>query len=303
MDIIGNILYDTVYHSAPIILCVIGGTFAYKANVLNIGLEGMMLNGAFVSTLVIYLTNNVMLGIFLAILSTLILGLIFCLLGVTLKGNVVIVGLGINLMIPAIADFVLKIMGMANINLSNINIADYKIDIPIIDRIPFLGDLISGHTPITYLAFIGIALCSVLMYKTKFGVYVRVIGENEEAIKSLGIKTDTYKYWAILIGAFCCALAGINLAFERLALFTNNMTAGRGFIAIAAIYCGQGDPFKSSLYAILFGVSRALSINLSIYAGPVAGLFDMIPYIVMVTVLAGTSFIKYKNCKSRVIKV
>ncbi|EES47721.1 ABC transporter permease [Clostridium botulinum] len=302
MALLGNILYDTIYHSAPIILCVIGGMFAYKANVLNIALEGMMLNGAFVATLLVFFTDNIPLSIFLAIVTTLIYGLIFSLLGITYKGNVIIVGLAINLIVPAIAGFILQIMGTANINLTNINIADFKINIPIIQDIPLIGNILSGHTPITYLSFIGIIVLTIIMYKTKFGVYVRVVGENEDAAKSLGIKTNVYKYAAVLIGAFCCALAGVNFSLERLGLFTNDMTAGRGFIAIAAIYCGQGKPVASSMYAILFGVARALAVNLSIYAGPIAGLFDTIPYIIMVTVLAVVSAVKYKNVKVRGFK-
>ena len=165
--------------------------------------------------------------------------------------------------------------------------------------IPVIGNILSGHPLITYLAFIGIALVAVLMYKTKFGVYVRVVGENEDSAISLGIKTKRYKYAAVLIGAFCCALAGINLSLERMCMFTNDMTAGRGFIAIAAIYCGQGRPVPSSLYAILFGIARSLSVNLSVYAGPAAGMFDTIPYIIMVAVLAVVSYMKYKNVKVR----
>ncbi|MEG1741550.1 MAG: ABC transporter permease [Acetivibrio sp.] len=302
MELIGNILYDTVYHSTPIILCVLGGMFAYKANVLNIALEGMLLNGAFMSTLVIFLTGSIPLGIIAALVTTLLFGLIFSVLGVTYKGNVIIIGLAINLVVPAIAGFVLQLMGTANLILSHINIAGFKINIPIIEKIPLLGSLLSGHPFITYLSFIMIALLTILMFKTKFGVYVRVVGENEDAAKSLGIRTDFYKYAAVLIGALCCALGGINLSVERLGLFTNNMTAGRGFIAIAAIYCGQGKPIPSVLYALLFGVARSLSVNLSVYAGPAAGLFDTIPYIIMVTVLAVASAFKYKNVKIRGFK-
>jgi len=303
MELLGNILYDTVYHSAPIILCVIGGMFAYKANVLNIALEGMMLNGAFVSVLTAYLTNNIWIAILAAIVTTLLWGLIFSYLGITCKGNVIVIGLGINLIVPAIAKFILKMMELANINLSGVNVADFKINIPIIEDIPLLGNILSGHPPITYLAFLGIAFFSVLMYKTRFGIYVRVVGENEDSAISLGIKTKRYKYAAVLIGAFCCALAGIDLSLERLAMFTNDMTAGRGFIAIAAIYCGQGRPVASALYAILFGVARSLSVNLSVFAGPAAGLFDTIPYIIMVTVLAVVSYVKFRNVKVRGFKM
>lgn len=303
MELLGNILYDTVYHSAPIILCAVGGMFAYKANVLNIALEGMMLNGAFVSVLTTYLTNNIWLAVLAALVTTLLWGLVFSFLGITCKGNVIVIGLGINLIVPAIAKFILKMMEMANINLSEMNVASFKINIPLIQDIPLVGQILSGHPPTTYLAFVAIVFFAVLMYKTRFGIYVRVVGENEDSAISLGIKTNRYKYAAVLIGALCCALAGIDLSLERLAMFTNDMTAGRGFIAIAAIYCGQGRPVPSALYAILFGVARSLAVNLSVYAGPAAGLFDTIPYIIMVTVLAVVSYVKFRGVKVRGFKL
>lgn len=297
MKLLINILYDTVYHSTPIILCVLGGIFSYKANVLNIALEGMMLNSAFVSVLTVYLTGSIAAGVIVAILTTLLWGLVFSLLGITWKGNMIVIGLGINLIVPAIADFILKRMGLANISLQNVSVSDMKINLP------FLGRIISGHPPITYLAFVGIVFFSVLMYKTKFGVYVRVVGENEDSAISLGIRTNRYKYTAVLVGSLCCALAGVNLSLERMSMFTNNMTAGRGFIAIAAIYCGQGRPVSSVFYAILFGIARSLSVNLSVFAGPAAGLFDTIPYIIMVAVLAVVSYMKNIPVKVRGFKL
>ena len=299
MDMLSNILYDSVYHTAPILLCVLGGIFAYKANVLNISLEGIMLAGAFFSMLFSSLTGSIFVGGIVAIVLCMLLGLIFSFMSVTCKGNVLIVGLAINMLVPAIAGFVLKLMNSANITLPSVNVADFKINIPFIQDIPILGPILSGHPPITYVAFIGIAVMAVLMYRTRFGVYVRVVGENEDAARSLGLKTNKYKYIAILIGAFCCALAGINLSLERTALFTNNMTAGRGFIAIAAIYCGRGAPVSSALYAIVFGVARALSVNMSVYAGPAAALFDVIPYVIMAVVLTVVSIIKRRKIKVR----
>ena len=190
-------------------------------------------------------------------------------------------------------------MNVANISLSSLNVSDLQIIIPGIDAIPILGPIVSGHPILTYVAFIGIWLMWMLSYRTKFGTYVRVVGENEDAAKSLGLKTNFYKITGILIGALTCGLAGINLSTERLGLYTNNMTAGRGFVAIAAIYCGRGDPLKSSLYAILFGFARSLSINLALYAGPASGLFDVIPYVVMVVVLFVVQISKRRNVRTR----
>lgn len=302
MELLGNIIYDTVYHSTPIILCVLGGIFAYKANVLNIALEGMMLSGAFVSVLVVYFTGQVSLALLAVLVTSLLWGLVFSVLGITARGNVIVIGLGINLLVPAAADFVMKRMELANISLQDISVAAMKIHIPVIRDVPLIGKLMSGHPSITYLAFLGIVFFTVLMYKTKFGIYVRVAGENEDSAISLGIRTNRYKYAAVLIGALCCGMAGMNLSLERMSMFTNNMTAGRGFIAIAAIYCGQGRPVHSVLYAVLFGVARSLAVNLSVFAGPAAGLFDTIPYFIMVTVLAVVSYMKYKDKKLRGLK-
>lgn len=299
MDLLASILYDTVYHAAPIILCVIGGVFAYQANVLNIALEGMMGIGAFASTLTVYFTNSLVLGLLAGVLAALIFGAIFSVMGVTLRGNVIIIGVALNLLVTAIAGFVMVRMNVANISLSSLNVSDLQIIIPGIDAIPILGPIVSGHPILTYVAFIGIWLMWVLSYRTKFGTYVRAVGENEDAAKSLGLKTNFYKIVAILIGALTCGLAGINLSTERLGLYTNGMTAGRGFVAIAAIYCGRGDPLKSSLYAILFGFARSLSINLAIYAGPASGLFDVIPYVVMVVVLLVVQVSKRRNVRTR----
>jgi len=300
MNLIGNILYDTVYHSTPILLAVLGGLFAYKANVLNIGLEGMIVMGAFSSSLSILLFGNFYIGILIAIVCTLIVGLIFSLFSITLKSNFIITGFGLNILVAAIGTFTLKFMKLSNINLSQIiNVNDMKISIPVLNSIPILSSILSNHTIITYLAFILIGVVYVVLYKTRFGIHLRVVGENEEAAKSVGLKSDMLKYSSILIGAVLCALAGINLSAERMALYTDNMVAGRGFIAIAAIYCGKAHPVKSSIYAILFGLARSLAINLGLYAGPVSGLFDMIPYIMIVLVLFFVSSMESKKTKLR----
>ncbi|MCF0230508.1 MAG: ABC transporter permease, partial [Parasporobacterium sp.] len=215
------------------------------------------------------------------------------------KGNVIVVGLGINMLVPAIAGYILKVMGKSNLIIPEFNTADLKINIPLIKDIPILGDLVSGHSPLTYISFILIIVMSILMYRTKFGVYVRVVGENEDSAISLGLKTNFYKYMAIGIGAVCCALAGINLSVEGIGLYTNNMTAGRGFIAIAAIYCGGGSPAKCSIFALLFGLARSLAINMQLNAGPEAALFDIIPYVVMTVVLAVIALAKARKRMER----
>lgn len=295
-----KILYDMLAYSAPIVLAVLGGNFAHSANVLNIALEGMMLAGAFTSVLVVILTGNVLVGVLAGVIVTMLLGLLFSYLGVTRRGNVIIVGLAINLLAASGSAFILKAMNLANLNANSIvNVSDLKVHLPFVESIPFVGGVISGHPPLTYVAFLGIAVMSVVMYRTRFGVYVRVVGENEDAAASVGIRADRIKYAAVLIGAVCCALAGANLALEKMALFTNGMTAGIGFIAIAAIFCGRGRPGTTSLYAIAFGLAQSLAINLNLSAGPASGLFNTIPYIMIVVILTVVSFLQHKNSKAR----
>jgi ABC-type uncharacterized transport system permease subunit len=298
-----RILYDMLSNSAPIILCVLGGIYAHKANVLNIALEGLMLNGAFSSVLFVMVTGSLWGGILMGILTTLLYGLVFSFMSVTKKGNPIITGLAINLITASVSAFVLKAMNAANINVNSIvDVAGLKIHIPFIENIPFLGAIISGHPLFTYISFIGIFVMWVLMYKTKFGIYVRVVGENEDAARSVGIKVDYIKYMAILIGALCCSFAGINLALEKMALFTNGMTAGIGFIAIAAIFCGQGSPVRCSIYAILFGLAQSLAVNMNISAGPASGLFKTLPYFMIVIILSVVSVIQLRNNRLRGFK-
>lgn len=290
-------------NSAPIILCVLGGIYAHKANVLNIALEGLMLNGAFSSVLFVMVTKSLWGGVLMGVLTTLLYGLVFSFMSVTKKGNPIITGLAINLITASVSAFVLKAMNAANINVNSIvDVAGLKIHIPFIEKIPFLGAIISGHPLFTYISFIGIFVMWVLMYKTKFGIYVRVVGENEDAARSVGIKVDYIKYMAILIGALCCSFAGINLALEKMALFTNGMTAGIGFIAIAAIFCGQGSPVRCSFYAILFGLAQSLAVNMNISAGPASGLFKTLPYFMIVIILSVVSVIQLRNNRLRGFK-
>lgn len=299
MDLLNRILYDAVYHMTPILLCVLGGLFAYKAGVLNIALEGMMMAGSFISVLVAMQTRNGLLVYLSAIILCLVLGFIFALLAVYKKGNVIIIGLAINMIVPAVAGFILQSMGVPNLTAQWINPVNFQIHIPLIKDIPLLGKLLSGHPLGTYISFLMIIVATILLYKTKFGIYTRVVGESPHTAQSLGIRSHRYATIAIMIGALLCAVAGLNLSYERLGIYTNNMTAGRGFIAIAAIYCGKGEPVKSTMYAFIFGIARALAINLSIYAGGIAALFDIIPYLLMIAILAINSGYQIRNYRMR----
>lgn len=286
--------------SAPIILCVLGGNFAQRVNVLNISLEGMLTGGAFMSVLVAMYTGNVLFASIAAIVIAIIMALIFSYFSISKSGNPIIAGLAINLIAASGTAFILKFMELPNLNANSmVDVAAMQIRIPFIESIPILGPLLSGHVITTWIAYLGIFVMSVVFYRTKFGMYVRVVGENEEAARSVGINVNRIRYYAIMIGGFACALAGVNLALERLALYTNGMSAGIGFIAIAAIYCGQGRPLTTSMYAILFGLAQSLATNMNVSAGPASGLFNTIPYFLIVIILGAVSIAQRKNVRTR----
>ena len=300
MTFVIDILFDAMHFSGPIILTSLAGVYAYKADVINIGLDGMMLFGAFISALLIFFFGSYFIGLLGAIILGALLGILFSYFGITRKANFIITGFAINLLAAAVGVYTLALLGVNNINVrAETTDMMIRLDLPLIKDIPVLGEIVSGHTVFTYVAFISIFLMHVLMYHTRFGVHVRVSGENPDAARSVGIKVNKVKYLAIILGGVLSAFAGFNVGVEQLAAYTPELTAGTGFIAIAAIYCAGGSPLKASAYAVLFGLMRALSVNLSLVIGGIAGLLEVIPYITIVFVLTSIAYMRHKNTNVR----
>jgi simple sugar transport system permease protein len=296
MDFIVKILADSLYFTGPILLVSLGGLFAYKAGVVNIGLDGMMGIGALTATLVLFYTHSWIIALIAGIISAILIGMLFSFFGITKKANFIITGFAINLLATALGKYVLALEGKTAINVIGILRTHQKfIDIPLIKDIPILGNIISGQSLLVYFSFLSVFLVSFVIYKTKFGTYVRVVGESEEAAKSVGINIHLIKYLAVIIGAIFALFAGYDVAIHQISAYTPGITAGIGFIAIAAIYCGDGNPKVVAIYAILFGLSRSLATNLAIRIGSIAGLLQMIPYLMIVVVLSVVAIINHRK--------
>lgn len=300
MEFVLKILSESMAYAAPILFCTLGGLFAYKANVINIGLEGMMLFGGFIASLVIFFTGGWLWGFLATIVLAVLLGLLFSFFGITKKGNFIITGFSINLLAIAVGEYTLALLGSTDINVVRIvDRSKSNIDLGFIADIPILGDIINGHSLLTYVAFIMIFVIHAVLYKTKFGTYVQTVGESEEAAKSVGIHVNRIKYLSIILGAIFCGFAGYNVAVNQLASYTPGITAGTGFIAIAAIFCGDGKPKTVAVYAILFGVAQSLAVNLALKIGSIAGLLEIIPYITIVVVLTVVGIIRKQKTMYR----
>jgi len=225
-----------------------------------------------------------------------LIGLLFAYFGVSRKANFIITGFAINLLAIAIGKYVQALMQVTAINVVGIiPVKLLRIDLGFIGDIPILGPIINNHSILTYLSFVLIGVASFVLYKTKLGTYIRVVGESEEAAKSIGIKINYIKYIAIIIGGILTAFAGYEVAINQLSSYTPDITAGTGFIAIAAIYCGNGKPKTAALYAIIFGLARSLSVNLALHVGNIARLLEIIPYIMIVLVLTVVAIIRHRK--------
>lgn len=295
MGLINNILFQMVVYAIPIILATIGGLLAYRINVVNIGLEGFMIFGALFSSLVIYYTQSYFLGLVVAGLSGIILGLLFSLFSVTLKSNFVITGFAINILALSVGAFIVKSLRLTQLDISFNKIMNLKLTIPLIKDIPILGPILSGHSPMTYITVFLFLLVIVFLNKTKTGTYIKVIGENEEAAESVGLKITLLKYITLTLSALIVSLGGFVIAVEQIRLFTPEIIAGTGFIAIAAIYCGNGKPLLSSMYALIFGLTKSLSLNLAFGNNELEGILKIVPYITIIVVLLIVSLIQNKN--------
>lgn len=285
MENLLHLLHTTLRMTTPIALAALGGLYSYRAGVLNVALEGMMLSSAFTSVIVSYYTQNVFLAVLSGIVVSILLGLIFSFFGITLKGNLTIVGLAINTLVMGASSYLLQVMFGQRGTFSNHNIVGIKsLDIPLLRKIPILNVIFNDHTPIVYISLLVLIIIHYILYKTKLGIYIRTSGESPEAAESVGLSVNKIKYISVLIGSVLCGLAGANISLENVTMFVENMTGGRGFIALAAIYSGQGTAVGTYAFSLLFGFVDAAQIKLQNFKIPGA-FIQMIPYLTIVIVL------------------
>lgn len=298
MNII-SILNSAVRMSAPIILAGLGGLFTHKAGVLNIALEGMMLIAAFVAVVVSYLTGSVWTAVLAAIGAAAVVALVFSIFGISLKGNFIIIGLAVNIFALGITSFILQSAFGTRGVLSDSRIVGIEsLDIPVLSKIPVIGEIFNKQTPIVYLSLLLILIVYFIIYKTRFGLYVRVVGENEEAAKAVGININRIKYASVITSAVFSALAGVNLSLENLNMFVENMTNGRGFIALAAIFCGKGNPVGTSVFSFLFGFADAMQMRLQSFNIP-GSFIQMIPFLFIVIILTVVGIVQNRGRLTR----
>ena len=278
-------LFSVIRITAPILFAALGAVIAEKAGVTNIGLEGIMMISALFGVLFSYWTQSWFIGVLGAVLVGVLLGLMMGFFALKLKTDIILAGIAVNMMGTGGTIFLLYMFtGMRGNtgSLMSSNILIPTLSIPLIKDIPILGDILSGHAVLTYVAFLLVWLIWLLLYKTPLGLNIRAVGENANAASSVGVSVLKIKYIALGISG---ALAGFGGAFMSMYYsqgWNSGMVAGRGFIALAAQAMGRGEPVGAMFSSLLFGLAQALRTKVSGLQGVSSYLVSLIPYVVTI---------------------
>ena len=274
-----DFVFSILRLSTPIIFAGLAALITDRAGVMNIGLEGIMLSSALLGVIGSAFTQSALIGLICAIATGVLMGSIMAYFSLKLKTDIILTGIAINLLSSGGTVFLLysvaKDKGMST-SLASLTMP--VVQIPIIQSIPILGPMISGHNVLTYLAFILVGVVWLLLYKTSLGLKIRVVGENPDAAESVGINVKKIQYTALAISGALAAMGGAYMSMGYMDKFARDMTAGRGFIALAAEALGRGTPVGTLAASLVFGAADALGSNLQVLDIPVQ-FIQMMPYL------------------------
>ena len=275
--------------TAPILFATLGAVVGEKAGVSNIGLEGIMMMSALFGSLTSYWTGSWFVGLLVALIVGVLEALLMGFFAFNLKTDIILTGIAVNMIGSGGTLFLVKVItniteGKPLASTTSLITAVNQIpswNIPLIKDIPVVGDVLSGHSILTYIAFLLVFLTWVLLYKTPLGLNIRSVGENPNAAASVGVSVLKVKYIAIGFSGLMAGFGGAFMSMYYAMGWSLDMVAGRGFIALAAQAMGGGEPLGSMLSALVFGFAQALSIKVS-SKGIDSNLVTPIPYLVTI---------------------
>lgn len=288
-------IFSILRLTTPILLAALAALITDRAGVMNIGLEGIMLSSALMGVIGSAFTQSAFIGLLCALLAGIIMGALMSYFALNLKTDIILTGIAINLLSSGGTVFLLysvaKDKGMST-SLASLTMP--VVNIPIISSIPVIGEMLSGHNVLTYLAFILVFVVWVVLYKTPLGLQLRVVGENPHAAESVGINVKKIQYIALIISGALASMGGAYMSMGYMDKFARDMTAGRGFIALAAEALGRGTPFGTLAASLVFGTADALGSNLQVLNIPVQ-FIQMMPYLFTIIGLIIYSMSKVKQ--------
>ena len=271
-------LFSIIRVTTPLLFASMAAVVIRRAGIICIAFEGMMLFAAFGGVLGSALTQSVLGGIACGVLFGMLIAMVYAYFVLSLKANTYLTGLAINMLGSGGTVFLLYIStGDKGVSTALNSLVVPSVKIPLVKDIPILGEVLSGHNALTYLAFLAVIAVYFLINKTVLGLRIRSVGENASAAASVGIKVVRTQFIAIVIGGLLASFGGLYMSMGYLPFFTRDMIAGRGFIGIAAQNLGGAMPIPTMLAALAFGAAEAASNILQSLRLP-AEFMQMIPY-------------------------
>ncbi len=281
----------TIDFSTPIVLAAIGGVLCERGGIVNIGLEGFMNFSAFFAVVGTIATGNPWIGLVSGVIAGMIFSLIHGFATIHLHLDHVVSGAVINILSAGLTQYLLLIIyhtagQTASVPLS---LHDMKYAIPILSSIPYVGEIFFNQTPIVYIMMISVVIFTIFLNRTKLGLHLKVSGEHPMALETLGISVFKMRYLGVILSGLLCGLAGSYLSIETGSSYSENMTSGRGFIALAAVIAGRWSPIGALVASVVFGFINALQYKLQIIPAlkffPTE-IFSALPYILSILAIA-----------------
>ncbi len=283
-----GMLNGTVGRAVPIALAALCGVISERSAVINIAIEGIMLMAALTAVVSATLAHSLLVGVLVALLTGALVAAVHAVLVIRFKVDQIVSGVAINIFGSGMTSFISNRYLEANIDLLN-NSGTYPvITVPVLSRIPILGPILFQNSPIVYLALLLVIGMHILLFYTPWGLRTRAVGEHPRAADTLGINVFLTRYINVIIGGMIAGLGGAYFTIGSVGRFDMDMTAGKGFIGLAAMIFGNWTPIGAFLSSLLFGFADSLQVKMQILSVPIPTQFlQMAPYIVTMIVLTG----------------
>jgi simple sugar transport system permease protein len=285
---IPGLLVGAVGLSVPLIFGALGGVISERVGVVNVAIEGQLLGGAFVSALIASVTHSATLGLIGAAVAGMLVSFVLAAFSIKYIVDQVIVGVVLNVLVTGLTSFLYStVLSPNNETLNNPPRFD-RLPIPVLSEIPIIGPVLFRQTIIVYCVYVAVVVVWYCLFHTRWGLRLRSSGEHPQAADTVGINVNRTRFWNVSLAGAIAGFGGAYFTLGSVGGFTKEMTAGAGFIALAAVIFGRWDPLKATLAALLFGFATNLQSVLSTIGSPVPSEFMlMLPYIVTIFAVAG----------------
>ncbi|WJH25557.1 ABC transporter permease [Pseudarthrobacter defluvii] len=285
---LAGLIAGSVTLAVPLVFGSLSGVLCERVGVVNIAIEGQLLGGAFTAAIVASMTKSALVGLLAAAIAGAVVSMVLALFSIKYLVNQIIVGVVLNVLVSGVTGFLFSTVMQANKAQFNSPPGLDVIDIPVLSSIPIIGPILFRQSLVGYLMYVAVAVVWVGLFKTRWGLRVRAVGEHPQAADTLGINVNATRFWNVTLGGAVAGIGGSFFTLVAIDSFTKEISGGRGFIALAALIFGRWNPVGAFFAALLFGFADNLQSIVTIIGTPVPSQFmAMLPYLVTVLAVAG----------------